>query len=161
MRDSDTGHPGSRLAFIVRGNNGMVCRCPVARKTLRSNRASNLAKCSNFFLSRSPLSFPLLSVCLAARPFYWQVGMFALCIAFASATFMNFAREKRQLFRIFSRGNENFFLRVFRITFRIDGYVIFFWVTVGRKRSRKGIVSRGYIVSAWWVCNDEPSWTEE
>lgn len=33
--------------------------------------------------------------------------MFALCIAFACATFMNF--EMRQLFPTFFRGNENFF----------------------------------------------------
>lgn len=121
---------------------GMVCRCPVVRKTLRSNRASNLAKCSNFFpFTLAP--FPPLS---AARPFYWQVGMFALCIAFACATFMNFAREKRQLFRSFLSRKWKFFSSRFfqrRIKFRIDGFGYILLGIIGIRRNKKGY-SRGY-----------------
>lgn len=120
---------------------GMVCRCPVVRKTLRSNRASNLAKCSNFF----PFTLAPFPPLLAARPFYWQVGMFALCIAFACATFMNFAREKRQLFRSFLSRKWKFFSSRFfpRIKFRIDGFGYILLGIIGIRRNKKGY-SREY-----------------
>lgn len=64
-----------------------LCRCPAARKALRSNHASNLPKCSNFFPFTLAVPYVLLFY-----PLYWQFGLFALCIA-SLVTFMNFARE--------------------------------------------------------------------
>lgn len=107
-------------------------------KTLRSNRASNLAKCSNFF----PFTLALLaSPHHAARPFYWQVGMFALCIA--SPRFIpnrekdSFSEEEQEgIFFFPVSGNENFFPSRFCAASRIDG-LIFVWVC--NRRSRKSI----------------------
>lgn len=115
-------------------------------KTLRSNRASNLAKCSNFF----PFTLALLASPLP-RPFYWQVGMFALCIA--SPRFIP-NREKDS----FSEEEANLFLssfwkwKFFPLAFFVPRPGSMVWYSF-----RYVIGGQGRVLvvqfDAWWVCN--------